>query len=580
MNKLPEIYNSIVETYLDTGSVQETAEKLETTPVKVRKVLITEGLWSSRTSLEVQHYLNLGKTTEEIAQILCTTDKAVQQYIPYTKGMYKAGEPSVAAINSADYRERIKIAKEKTLRQNIALAVENQWYEMYETPGMKYLRENGIGMEPHKRDFYPGTLELPDDTDYTQFHRMTYGPRRLHLELVRSDGYNGESRQRGTDILKKYGDVNYGDTISRDVVVPGAMPLWALNYVIQKCFGWENSHLHSFELPEEHFSTITDNKFENYVELVGVAFRSPWMDENEEFWADDYESGSFKTWLRKKYTGPYDSMCHGEGIWQCKQDMYRMEKRYDYVEVEHCFRKDGFEYYENLKPISCEEYNRRVDQPPVETNETNRWGLRARVIKEVYAFEDIPMSAANRMSERPLNQLLERQTIGNVLSMRNKGLNDHVAIGNQLYKSFEELMDSDLEWEIEEYSAVDEPNMQPIVGPLTDVLLYRYDFGDGWKVKITGSLGAADLVENGRVTQEELEDAARVVYSKFRPVCIAWDGYPVLDDVGGISGYIDFLEGINGNGEVGGLYEDAKESLAWAKSLGWSTRNISNKNLL
>ena len=65
------------------------------------------------------------------------------------------------------------------------------------------------------------------------------------------------------------------------------------------------------------------------------------MDENEDFWQDDYESGSFKTWIRKKYTGPFYEMTHGEGIWQCKEDLKAWKKRYEYVEVEHHGRSDN-----------------------------------------------------------------------------------------------------------------------------------------------------------------------------------------------------------------------------------------------
>lgn len=63
-----------------------------------------------------------------------------------------------------------------------------------------------------------------------------------------------------------------------------------------------------------------------------------------------------------------------------------------------------------------------------------------------------------------------------------------------------------------------------------------YDFGDNWYVEITGSFGAADLVKSGRLSQEELDEAVVTVYSKYRPECIAQDGYPVLDDVGGMGG--------------------------------------------
>ena len=65
----------------------------------------------------------------------------------------------------------------------------------------------------------------------------------------------------------------------------------------------------------------------------------------------------------------------------------------------------------------------------------------------------------------------------------------------------------------------------------------------------------------------------------------------MLDDVGGINGYVMFLKGINQSkksddadddeyGDEYGMYEDKQASLEWAKSLGWSKRRVSNKNLL
>lgn len=124
------LYHQIIRTYLDAESVKDTAVICDVSTVKVRKVLITEGMWSSRTSVEIQHYLSMGKTTAEIAQILCTTDKAVQQYLPYSRGLYGGDNPSVSAVNSALYRERIRIAQTKTLKEKRCLAEENHWLEI------------------------------------------------------------------------------------------------------------------------------------------------------------------------------------------------------------------------------------------------------------------------------------------------------------------------------------------------------------------------------------------------------------------------------------------------------------------
>ena len=48
--------------------------------VKVRKILITEGLWESDTSIKIGNLLAQGLTTEEIAEKLYMSVKNVQAY--------------------------------------------------------------------------------------------------------------------------------------------------------------------------------------------------------------------------------------------------------------------------------------------------------------------------------------------------------------------------------------------------------------------------------------------------------------------------------------------------------------------
>lgn len=64
--------------------------------------------------------------------------------------------------------------------------------------------------------------------------------------------------------------------------------------------------------------------------------------------------------------------------------------------------------------------------------------------------------------------------------------------------------------------------------------------------------------------------------SKHTPVCIHKDGVFVLDDVGGLGGFADFL----GNIYESDSKEEQAEYRAWAQSLGWSTRKVSNKMTL
>lgn len=52
-----------------------------------------------------------------------------------------------------------------------------------------------------------------------------------------------------------------------------------------------------------------------------------------------------------------------------------------------------------------------------------------------------------------------------------------------------------------------------------------------------------------------------------RPVCLSLDGLPLMDDVGGIHGYVGFLRTIHGNDS-----EEKKDMREWAKWMGWTGR--------
>lgn len=125
-------------------------------------------------------------------------------------------------------------------------------------------------------------------------------PVRLHLEL--RDDYLSDYQKR---MLIRYGESTSGDSITRDILVPSDMPLHNLHYTIQILFGWQNSHLRSFYLPEEVYNKLTGGTVKGWSDLVGILFQPPSEAEEDVFWDDDYERGSFKVWLRKKYTGPY-----------------------------------------------------------------------------------------------------------------------------------------------------------------------------------------------------------------------------------------------------------------------------------
>ncbi len=570
------LYRAVVETYLDTNKVTVTAKKLGISEVRVRKVLLTEGLWSSKTSVSVQQYLAKGRTTEEIANLLQTSVKAVQQYVPYSRGLYGQENRSASAQHASAYRERIRLVQEKVLKKNKA-----------------YVEKEGWSMQPLE-----GTVclrELPEEMQPERSRLQGVDIIRLHLELMRDelkiadeedDGHKASGlRYAGyeeeTRVLRSYGGVKYGETISRDILIPSDMPLYALHYMIQQAFGWQNSHLHCFELPFKRFLELTDNSAEHWMQLCGVLFRSPWMEEGDEFWADDYEKGSFKAWMRKKYTGRYLSLCHGEGIIQCREDIKEIKKRLPMVEVTYTLSAG------KLWPADVRAVRKGTKTGEILLSDEVKKDRPGREIvkAEVKRLQDCTaLDLWKLLLEGRTDKLLERLPLEEVLALHAGGPEEPLAEGEEICTSFEEFMDADMKKEIREIirSGEDYPDLQPMVYPVTDVLYYNYDYGDNWYIKITGSMDANDLVAQGRITQREIDQAIRKIHETYRPVCIAADGLPLVDDAGGISGYIRFLRSLHPaeekeywgkeNTPDNWAYETKTGSLKWAKSLGWKEK--------
>ena len=157
-------------------------------------------------------------------------------------------------------------------------------------------------------------------------------PVRLHLEL--KDTYLTDYQKR---MLRRYGESISGDSITRDILIPSDMPLHNLHYAIQRLFGWQNSHLRSFNLPKQIYDKLTGGTVKGWSDLVGILFQPPSEAERDIFWDDDYKSGSIKVWLRKKYTGPYiygGKMEHPE---VARQDIEELLERFKMLEVRESF---------------------------------------------------------------------------------------------------------------------------------------------------------------------------------------------------------------------------------------------------
>ena len=337
-------------------------------------------------------------------------------------------------------------------------------------------------------------------------------------------------------VLKKYGKVKEG--IVREVLAPADITLHALHYVIQKAFGWQNGHLHHFSLPENVFFNLTSNNFLKWAEYCGIYFRFPSDDFEDIYWDDDYnENKSVKSWLREKYTGPY---------WYYGISEHFMEAR------------------TKVKKLIEENKEMRVSVPFTEwmdMSEAERRKPRIKKISDITCDEmQYYFAGAGGLEE-----LLERLKVTEVLGEKASS-GELKGLINDANERFSKN-DMEAESEREYYEKMFELNGTAL--PLSKELIYEYDYGDGWVVKITLE---DEYFSDGEIVDDELRDQIAMVISKARPVCIMADGLPVLDDVGGIYGYCEMLLGIHGEGSEFFDYDDPEETKEWARMQGWTGR--------
>ena len=96
--------------YTLSRDVDETAKLLRVSSGKVRKMLITLGLWSNSRSEVVGSLYKGGLSPEEIANELDISIKTVNAYLPYSKGDYLGDDRSDNALRIEKMRNNRKAA--------------------------------------------------------------------------------------------------------------------------------------------------------------------------------------------------------------------------------------------------------------------------------------------------------------------------------------------------------------------------------------------------------------------------------------------------------------------------------------
>ena len=101
------------ELYTDKMSLQAIADALSLTPIKVRKLLITAGVYESDMAKLVQQTFNTFRETQNYSTAITSTMIAlnlsrpsVTSYLPYEKGVYFPGDAEAENISAGAERQR------------------------------------------------------------------------------------------------------------------------------------------------------------------------------------------------------------------------------------------------------------------------------------------------------------------------------------------------------------------------------------------------------------------------------------------------------------------------------------------
>ena len=82
------------------------AEEFSLSALKVRKLLVTAGVYDSPICRKVQELFAAGKAVKEIQHITGLSSASVSGYLPYRKTIYKLEDRTVLAERLQRYRER------------------------------------------------------------------------------------------------------------------------------------------------------------------------------------------------------------------------------------------------------------------------------------------------------------------------------------------------------------------------------------------------------------------------------------------------------------------------------------------
>lgn len=360
INEVTEYFYSTIDESNPKGNISRVMDKFKISRTKATKILITSGAIDSPLHQDIMKLKEEGYDIKEIASILDVSVTTVKTNMPYEKVIYGGEEKSSGAIYTEKFRAREKAFMDRVVKKPVE-------FELVREPEKTV---NGNYESAYKEDIV--NLNAVFTEEEGKLFKIAPDIALLHIELDR------EIEER------ELCGIRYGNTISRDIIVPDILPLHNLHYVINQVFGFSNSHFHRYELDNDDLKWVTDNKISNYKKLIGLVFKNPDRDEYIDFWDDDYSKGSPKKWMRSKYTGPVYTRCYEESYRYISKERIRInEKNIDdlnQIEVNEVLMINNIFNLSPEEQLSIKEWYEELNQSikdaqkyPVETEGSWPW---------------------------------------------------------------------------------------------------------------------------------------------------------------------------------------------------------------
>lgn len=131
----------------DAPSIRDVAQAMNTTPLKIRKILITTGHYSTELSRKIQSLYEEGYTIQQIMDETGLKKSSVHGYLPYLKGNYNLPEVTLEAEYSCIYRKRISVCKRLRQKINTPEVEECLWDAIVAFADYPFKTETGLSMK-------------------------------------------------------------------------------------------------------------------------------------------------------------------------------------------------------------------------------------------------------------------------------------------------------------------------------------------------------------------------------------------------------------------------------------------------